>query len=265
MLTASVTTIGPDAAALRRPQPPADNGLLRALSARARRTLQPLLQRTELRQRQILYERNVPIDHAYFIEEGAAALSTRIAGHGTLELGLLGRQDMIGVPLVLATGRSPHRCVVQVPGTAWRISAPDLENALVTIDGLRELLLGYVQARMVEMAQLAACNTSHSLHQRLARCLLITRQRIGMDELPLTHHALSRALGVRRAGVTTAIGRMEKAGIVQRGRGWLVVTDEKALLAQACDCSRAITTEYQRLHGSCGEDSPARRRLPFCA
>jgi CRP-like cAMP-binding protein len=247
-LTASLTILEP--AKARRPLVPAANALLRALPAPARRALQPRLQLVEIRRRQVLYERNVPIEHAYFIEHGAAALSTRLAGRGALELGLLGYQDLVGVPLVLASERSPHRCVVQVPGRAWRIAASDLAEALETIGGLRALLLRYVQARLLEMAQLAACNTSHSLHQRLARCLLISRERIGMDELPLTHHALSRALGVRRAGVTTAIGHMQTAGIVERGRGRLLVTDEDALLAQACDCSRAIRAEYRRLQCS---------------
>jgi CRP-like cAMP-binding protein len=145
------------------------NGLLRALPGEALDELRPVLERVELKRRQVLYERNVPLTYGYFIERGAAALHLRLAGRGTLEVSLLGPSDFIGVPLVLSTGRTPHRCVVQVPGTALRISARDLAQALSEKTRFRDILLGYVQGRMVETAQLAACNTCHGLHQRLAR------------------------------------------------------------------------------------------------
>lgn len=253
MLTASLTRddTGPRAAGSAAWA--CDNGLLQALPAQAMERLQPLLQRVTLHPRQVLYERNMPIGHAYFIERGAAALHTRIPGRGMLELGLLGRDDFVGIPLVLAARRSPHRCVVQVAGTALRIDAPRLAHALEGIDGLRGVLLRYVQARMLEMAQLAACNTTHSLQQRLARYLLIGQERLDTDELPLTHLALSRALGVRRAGVTTTIGRMEEIGMIRRGRGRLIVADERALQAQACDCYRTIQAGYRRIDCSCAE------------
>jgi CRP-like cAMP-binding protein len=222
------------------------NGVLRALPDEALAELRPSLQRVELKRRQVLYERNVPLRHAYFIEQGAAALHLRVAGRGTLEVGLLGRCDFVGLPLVLSTGRTPHCCIVQVPGSAFRISADDLCRALDDIPRFREVLLGYVQARMVETAQLAACNTCHSLRQRLARCLLMTHDRIDGDEIPLTHQALSRALGVRRAGVTIAMGQMEEAGLLHRGRGRLVIADRAGLKAEACECYRATRSEYQR-------------------
>ena len=108
---------------------------------------------------------------------------------------------------------------------------------------------------MVETAQLAACNTCHTLQQRLARSLLTTHDRIGRDEIPLTHQALSRALGVRRAGVTTAMGRMEEAGLLHRGRGRLRIADRAGLEAEACECYRATRSEYQRFVCT-AEDSP---------
>jgi CRP-like cAMP-binding protein len=221
------------------------NGILALLPGDVLARLRARLHPVELKRGRTLYERNVPLSYGYFIERGAASLLVRVAGRGTLEIDLLGRSDFIGIPLVLSTGQTPHRCVVQVSGSALRISADDLRQALREMPLLRDILLGYVQVRLSEIAQLAACNTCHTLHERLARCLLMARDRVGDCEIPLTHQALSRALGVRRASVTTAIGRMEEAGLLSRGRGRLLIANQNALEAEACECYRAIKSEYR--------------------
>ena len=222
------------------------NGLVRALPEDALAQLWPQLELVELKRRQVLHERNVPLTHAYFIERGAASLLACTADRGNVEVGLLGRSDLVGLPLVLGTGRTPHRCVMQTAGSALRISADDLSRAMAEIPPLRELLLRYAQAALVEAAQLGVCNSSHTLKQRLARCLLMTHDRMEGNEIPLTHQILSRALGVRRAGVTTAMGRMEEAGWLDRRRGSVLIADRDGLEAEACECYRAIRSEYRR-------------------
>ncbi len=222
------------------------NRILAALPGNALDQLRPFLEFVPLKRRQILHERNIQLTHAYFIEEGAASLLTRVEGRGFLEIGFLGCSDFLGLPLVLGTGRTQHRCVMQTEGSAFRIAAEDLHQALDEVPILREILLGYAQAAMVEMAQLAVCNSCHSLKQRLARCLLTIHDRMTGNEIPLTHQVLSRTLGVRRAGVTTAMGRMEEAGLLKRGRAHVLIADRTGLETEACECYRTIRSEHHR-------------------
>jgi CRP-like cAMP-binding protein len=227
---------------------PVRNNLLAALAPADLAHLRPRLERVPLRRRQVLQERNVPLCHAYFLESGAASLLSRTGqGESALEVGLLGRADLAGTPIVLGTGRSPHRCVVQVPGEALRIGAEDLRDAMRESPALQGLLLAYVQTALVQSSQIAACNARHSLRERLARWLLVAHDRLGTAELPLTHLALGRALGVRRAGVTTAMGALEEAGLVRKGRGRILLLDRSGLEAEACDCARTIRAEQHRL------------------
>jgi CRP-like cAMP-binding protein len=234
------------------------NDLLAALSEEILARLRPRLERVDLKHKQVLYERNVPMPHAYFIERGAASLLSRSGERGAVEVGTLGRSDLVGIPIVLGTGRSPYRCVVQVPGEALRMSADDLKRALDELPSLRGLLLAYVQAVMVQGAQLVVCNTRHSLKERLARWLLVTQDRLDGDEIPLTHQSLGRAIGARRAGVTTTVGRMEEAGVVRRGRGRLTIVDRSALERTSCECYRAIRAEHRRILCPAESDAPVR-------
>ncbi|MCB5177336.1 Crp/Fnr family transcriptional regulator [Microvirga lenta] len=239
---------------------PFRNRLLQALPQDVADGLRPRLERVELKRRQILHERHIPLTHAYFLEQGAASLLLRAGDEGVMEVSTLGRSDFVGVPLVMNSRRTPCRCMVQAPGSALRIEADDLENALAEFPALHRLLLGYAQAAMTEAAQLAVCNSCHNLKQRLARSLLVASTRLGENELPLTHEILSRALGVRRASVTIAMGQMEEAGIVSRGRGRVEILDRPKLEAEACGCHRILCGEYRRLVCT-GDD--AQRNLPW--
>lgn len=223
------------------------NGLLSLLPGAAMEELEPLLERVPLKRRQVLHERNLPIGHAYFIEAGLASLMARTGEQGTLEVGTLGSKDLVGMPLVLGASRTPYRCIVQVPGEALRIEAEDLRQALERIPALRTLLLKYVQASTVQSTQLVVCNTSHTLQQRLARWLLVADDRLEGNEIPVTHQFLGRALGVRRAGVTTAIGRMEELGLLRRGRGRIGIVDREQLEDISCECFRTIRAEHRRM------------------
>ncbi len=223
------------------------NGLLQALPAGVLSELMPYLERVTLKRRQVLHERNLPVLYAYFIEHGLASLMARAEDQCMLEVATLGQQDFVGLPIVLGTTRTPHRCVVQVSGEAWRISAEDLQALLSRTPALRQLLLCYVQATGVQSAQLVVCNSRHSLRHRLARWLLFAHDRVEGNEIALTHQFLGRALGVRRAGVTTAMGRLEETGMIHRGRGRIMILDRARLEGETCDCYRAIRSEYKRI------------------
>jgi CRP-like cAMP-binding protein len=222
------------------------NELLAALPQDELAALMPRLERVPLRRRQVLQERNLPLLHVHFIESGTAALLSREGERGTIEVGTLGATDLVGIPAILGTGRAPHRCVVQVPGEALRISVGDLAGAMAACSTLRAALLGYVQMALVQSTQLAVCNARHRLAARLARWLLSAHDQAEGDEIPLTHQAVSRAIGVRRAGITAAIGDMEEQGLLQRGRGRITIRDRSGLEDQACDCYRVIRAERRR-------------------
>jgi two-component sensor histidine kinase len=243
------------------------NGLLGALGTEGREALLPFLERVPIKRRQVLQERHVPMAYAYFIERGAACVMAR-AGNGsaTLEVGTRGGKDVVGVPIILGTMRSPHRCVVMVPGEALRIQAEDLRHAMEKIPRLERLLLSYVQAAFVQSTQLAVCNARHSLRERLTRWLLVAQDRLDADEIPITHQALGRAIGVRRAGVTTAVGCLEESGILRRGRGRIRIVDRERLEQASCECFRVIRAEHERIICETADDGRRSdnppRRLP---
>ena len=143
--------------------------------------------------------------------------------------------------------RSPHRCIVQIAGEAMRIRAEDLRHAMAKSEALRQVLMRYVQATLVQRSQVLVCNTCHSLSQRLARWLLLAHDRLACDEIAVTHQFLSKALGVRRASVTLALAQLENAGLLHRNRGSFEIRNRAGLEHTTCDCYRAIRCEHDRL------------------
>jgi len=222
------------------------NQLLASLPPGELDYLKPYLTRVPLRQRQVLQDPHAAMTHAYFPEQGVVSLLLKPKGEGVLEMAVIARKGVVGVPLILGTMRSPHRCVVVIPGEALRISAGDLWRVMEQREGLRHRLLAFVQALMIQNSHVAACNTRHRLEQRLARWLLVIRDRIDDDRLAVTHDLLGKLLGVRRAGVTVALGALEKAGIVQGCRGCITILDRERLEEATCGCYRAISAEYER-------------------
>jgi CRP-like cAMP-binding protein len=234
------------------------NGLLAGLPNDALRVLLKRMECVPLNRRQIIEERHLPLRHAYFIESGVASLLTRAGDHSMIEIRTLGHNDFVGIPLVLGTDRSPHRCIVQVAGHALRLTARDFVSTLDSSPELRRILLGYVQAALAHSAQLVARNTRHTLNERLARWLLVAIDRLESDEIPLTHCCVSRALGVRRAGITTAMGRMEEAGLIRRGRGRVLVVDRVGLEQASCGCYNVIRAEHQKALSHLSDVGPRR-------
>ena len=243
------------------------NELLSALPQDDLARLLPSLERVELKRRQILHERNIPVSLGFFIETGAASLLSRASGSKDfLEVSTLGRRDFAGLPILLGTTRSPHRCQVQVAGEALRIRAADLEQALQNSPALQQLLFGYLQAAMVHSSQLVLCSTRHTLRQRLARWLLVTHDALDCASIPVTHQLLSRALGVRRAGITTALREFESSQLIACNRGNIIILDRCGLEAESCGCSRAMKAEHQHvvdgLRPSRPEPSAVQASLP---
>src|SRR4051794_40983497 len=149
----------------------------------------------------------------YFIERGLVSVTARINRETAVEVWLIGREGMTGVPVVLGGDHAPpHRRVVQVGGSGLRIRTSDLRGAMDESAALRDVLLRYAQVILLQASQVGACNAHHTLEERLSRWLLLAHDGLGEDDLPLTHRVLSRLLGVRRASVTECLGALERAG-----------------------------------------------------
>ncbi len=165
------------------------------------------------------------------------------------EVGIVGFEGMVGLPLVLGSDRSPTEAMVQAPGTFLRMGANAFREELDRSAPLRTLLLRYALAFQAQVTQTAACNGHHALDQRLARWLLIAHDRAQGDEFPMTQEFLAMMLCVHRPGVTIAARMFQQAGLIRYGNGQITITDRDGLEAAACECHAAVTREFRRLLG----------------
>lgn len=189
---------------------------------------------------------NRAIDHVYFIEQGIVSVVG--TGQGSLiEVGLIGHEGMTGLAVILGVDRTPHKSFVQAAGHALQISTANLTRALDKNATLRRSLLRYCHTFLVQTANTAFVNGSRKLDERLARWLLMAHDRIGRDELPLTHEFLGIMLGVRRAGVTVGLRQLEERGLIVTQRGQVTISDRSGLEALAASAYGLPETEYERV------------------
>ncbi|WP_372618105.1 DUF2267 domain-containing protein [Falsiroseomonas sp.] len=221
------------------------NRLLAGLPPAELHYLAPRLDPIALRPRQVLNWRAEPIEHLTFVEEGLVSVLAQTGEREEVEAWLIGREGVVGLSTLLGGESFSFRRVVQVGGSGLRIRACDLRRAFEERPVLRRHLLRYAHAVLVQAAQNGACAARHALEHRLARWLLQARDGLGRDELPLTHALLSRLVGVRRASVTVALGRLEAAGILAQRWGSIVIAAPDRLEAVACDCHRIIRSRYE--------------------
>jgi CRP-like cAMP-binding protein len=196
-----------------------NNRLLASLSTNDFDLLGPHLESVTLGLRKYLERPNRRIDAVYFPEGGFASVVAVQSNGKQVEVGLIGREGMTGLPIVLGNHRSPHATYVQAPGKGKCIPATELRKAIQTSVSLRDSLLKFVQAFGVQTTHTAICNVQSRLDVRLARWLLMAHDRIGNDTLTLTHEFLSIMLGVRRPGVTEALHALRKQGLISYGVG----------------------------------------------
>lgn len=235
--------------ALRESPAPPRNRLLAALPPAELNRLRPRLEAVELPLRAVLLAPGEPILAVHFPERGLTSNLITLRGGDTTEVGLIGREGMIGLPLLYGVDRALHEAMVQVPGIALRLDAGAFREALGEGTALRALLLRYALAFHAQVAQTAACNGRHQIEPRLARWVLMAHDRADGDEFPMTHEFLSMMLGVRRAGVSVAASALQKAGLIRYGNGRMAVTDRPGLEAAACECYGAIRRGYDALLG----------------
>ena len=217
------------------------NELLKALPEDDLAQVLNYAERVELGKRQVVEECQTFLCNVYFLESGVASLSIKAIGdRANVEIRTLGQRDFVGLAQLYGMGGSPHRCTMQVPGQALRINAERFDFLLNELPVLRSVLLRYAHDMTIHSAHLLACNTRHKLQQRLARWLLVARYQLGSDQIKFTHDGLGRAIGVRRAGITTEMGRLERAGFIKRGRGTIDLTNVAGLKNTSCGCYRIL-------------------------
>jgi CRP-like cAMP-binding protein len=225
------------------------NWLLDSLPKEELRNLLPHLEPVSLRLRQTLQPSNEPAEFVHFLTSGLASVVAHLEDGAAVELGIIGREGMTAIAVVLGARSSPHECFVQMAGNALRMRAGTLVEESNRDPVLRGVLLRFAQAMAIHTAQTAACNARHTLDERLARWLLMARDRLDSDEMPLTQEFLSMMLAVRRSGVTVAAGTLQQAGIVRYRHGRITILDREALEATACECYRIVADETARLLG----------------
>jgi CRP-like cAMP-binding protein len=216
------------------------NLLLAAMPRPAYQRMANGLEQVELSYGQVLYEPAGPIRHVYFPVDCLVSLLTAVDNNRTLEVGMVGNEGMVGMPMVLGITVSAVRSLVQGAGTAMRMSATRFRTEFRRSPSLQRALLRYTHLLMAQVSQTAACNRFHEVDTRLARWLLMTSDRLHRDEFLLTHDFLAHMLGVRRGGVTHAAEDLRRDKLIDYSRGHITILDRKRLEAAACTCYRIV-------------------------
>ena len=223
------------------------NHLLRGLPLDDYAWLLPRLRPERLRLKQVLIEPDTPIAAVHFIRAGVGSMIATEQEGGEIEVGTIGNEGLVGLPVVFGAESSTYRVLVQIEGDAWRLSADDFRRAMDERPGVRHRMLRYANAFTDQIAQSAACNRLHTVEERCARWVLMTHDRVDGDLFELTHEFLAVMLGVRRAGVTVALGALQHAGLLRNVRGRIEVLDRARLMAASCGCYAVTRASYRRL------------------
>lgn len=223
--------------------PPVANRLLAALPKKDYQALQRHLEEIPLVFEEILYLPNALISDVYFPNSGIVSLLAGVNERSTLEVGLVGKEGMLGLSVFMGVNSSQNRAVVQGAGSAMRMKATAFRKECNNGGALPRLLQRYTHSLLTQIAQAAVCNQFHSVDARLARWLLMTHDRMGDDEFQITQEFLSNMLGVRREGVSIAAGDLQKRKLIRYSRGHLEVLDRAGLEATSCGCYEIIKDE----------------------
>lgn len=212
------------------------NLLLASLPKKTYRDLLTSLVPSKLAFGEVLYEPDTRMRHVYFPSDCLVSLLTVTDSHSALEVGIVGREGMVGVPLALGVPISPVRALVQGGGAALRMSSGQFASALRHSPALQDGLHGYIHSLMSQISRTAACNRFHVVEARLARWLLMTRDRLASAEFRMTHEFLAAMLGVRRVGVTEAASALQRRKLIEYTRGRIRILDRAGLEAASCSC-----------------------------
>jgi CRP-like cAMP-binding protein len=232
------------------------NRLLSLLSDQDYEQLRPHLSHVTLEYKKSLYEAFRPIEQVYFPIDGVASLVITALDGASAEVGTVGSEGLVGLPICFGDNDAPSSMYVQVPGTALQMDAAVFRAEFKRSRTLSTVVLRYAHALFNQVAQSAACGQLHNVEPRCCRWLLMTRDRMPSDDFLLTHEFLGMMLGVRRTTVTEVMGALQKAGLIRYRRGHVTVLDSQSLRHRACECYEVSKRAFDRLLG----DTPTRPR-----
>jgi len=218
------------------------NRLLLALPASNLKRLMPELEEIHCERGQVLMDADSPLDHIYFPESGVISVVAVYADGTIIEMATIGREGCTGVQAVLGAKQSSVRLLVQIPGSAARMSRPAFARAMGSMPSFRSIMYAYLHAFLEQVLVSVACNGAHSLQERLARWLLMMRDRGDDDALRITQSLLAEMLGVQRPTITHAARKLERAGLIERGRRQVTVLDRQGLTKASCECYQLVRT-----------------------
>ena len=228
-----------------RTRPNFKNRILAALPKAEIARLWPHLSPVTLELRQPLMDGNV--GEAYFVEDGLASVVLTMENGTTVEVGVIGKDGVVGLPILLGADGMPGQTFIQVAGSGFRIKAELLKQEFERPGELRRRVEKYVLANLLQSAQYAACNRLHPIAERLARWVLTCHDRIESDHMPLTHEFLAQMLGAPRTTVTLAAGTLHHAGLIDYSRGHVTIKNRAGLEEATCECYGVVRKEFQRL------------------
>ncbi len=228
----------------REPLLSAHNQLIEALPRAARAAFMARGQCVELVYGQVLRLATEPARHAYFPLDGLISLMTHTDGRTGVEVGLIGYEGMLGVHMALGINLSSLHAVVQSPGAALRIDAAAFRTLLAILPSLQRVMHRYTYVLIAQLASSSGCIRYHAIEPRLARRLLMSQDRLDSDQLHVTHETLASTLGVRRVGITSAAGSLQRQGLIRYRRGELTILDREGLERAACSCYAADHAVY---------------------
>jgi len=225
------------------------NRLLASLPDEEYERLRPHLVPIALGYKCPLYEAHEPIEVVHFIQTGVASLVNTMMNGDAAEVGTIGNEGFVGIPVLFGDKQAPTSVYMQVGGAGLKMSANLFQAEMRRNAHLQRAMLHYAHAFFNQIAQSAACNTFHLLEQRCCRWLLMTRDRMQSTEFPLTQEFLAMMLGVRRAGVTDAASALKRDGLINYTRGCVTVLDRAGMEKRACECYGVTKREFDRLFG----------------
>ena len=225
------------------------NRLIERLPRKERLQLLAICEPVQLVLGSVICEPGSATRHVYFPVDSFISLLTQVDGKPALEVGMVGREGMLGAELALGIATSPLHALVQGEGAAWRITSAAFRRELAGSVALQRVMHRYLYVLMSQLASSAACLRFHLIGPRLARWLLMSQDRAHNDRFRVTQEFLAYMLGVRRVGITTAAGELQRNGLIEYRRGHLTVLDRKGLEAAACSCYAADQKVYAKLLG----------------
>jgi CRP-like cAMP-binding protein len=228
---------------------PIANKILLSLSPKERSQVLPKLEFVRLKLHQVLHEAGETIKSGYFVNAGLMSILAVQPDGKTVEVGLIGREGFVGLPLLVGYSSGPTRVMTQADGTAYRCDVQTLKQLTQQFPELGKHLHRFAYQLAMQSTQIAACNRLHDVVSRLARWILMSQDRVRSGRLPLTQEFLGQMLGTRRSSVTVAAGVLQKAGLIGYTRGSVTILNRMGLERAACDCYGIVQKQLKSWEG----------------